>query len=274
MINETQTSKVKPLRIFVSYSHRGDGPKWKASLLDALQVFEQHNLLDVWNDGKIRVSSFWDDDIKQAMSDAQVAVVLLTHEALDPRSSDDPNYILETEFPFLRDLQQEDKLSIFPVICEECDWKSHDWLRATQSPNNSNPLSELSDTEIARIVRRLATDIAEELSRIAFAELPKTESSIPPENIYLDRFPLTSGSGLREEKLIGREQESALLDLAFAQLQTAIVSLVAWGGVGKTMLVQNWLRQLERENWCGARRIYAWSEWHCRLVVSAQTGLG
>ena len=77
--------------------------------------------------------------------------------------------------------------------------------------------------------------------------------------IYLDKFPLTRGPGLRAEKLIGREQELALLDLAFAQPHTAIVSLVAWGGVGKTMLVQHWLQRLQREGWFGARRVYAWS---------------
>ncbi len=62
-------------RIFISYSHRGDGPKWKAALLRSLHVFERHHLLDVWQDGKIRVSSFWDGDVKQAMGSAQLAVV-------------------------------------------------------------------------------------------------------------------------------------------------------------------------------------------------------
>ena len=72
-------------RIFISYSHRGKGPEWKAALLRALHVFDQHHLLDVWQDGKIRVSSFWDGDIKQAMSSARLAVVLMTKEALELR---------------------------------------------------------------------------------------------------------------------------------------------------------------------------------------------
>lgn len=240
-------------RLFISYSHRGNGPKWKATLLDSLHVFEQHHLLDVWQDGKIRVSSFWDDDIKQAMTNAQLAVVLLTKEALESE------YIIATEFPFLRERQQRDKLAVFPVVCEECDWRAHDWLRATQSPNESNPISVLTEEAQARNFRQLATDIAEELSRVALAELPKPEQPIAHDHIYLDRFPLTHGSGLQIERLIGREQEIALLDLAFAQPQTAIVSLVAWGGVGKTMLVQHWLKRLERLSWFGVRNVYAWS---------------
>lgn len=244
--------KTNKARIFISYSHRGNGPKWKAALINALQVFERHHLLDVWEDGKIRVSSFWDDDIRQAMSNARLAVVLLTKESLESE------YILNTEFPFLRERQQRDKLPVFPVICEPCDWKAYDWLRATQAPNESNPLSHLSEPAQARIFRRLATDIAGELSYAALAELPKPDQPLPPDHVYLDKFPLTRGGG-KPEKLIGREQELALLDLAFAQPRTAIVSLVAWGGVGKTMLVQHWLQRLQREGWFGARRVYAWS---------------
>ncbi len=240
-------------RVFISYSHRGSGPGWKARMVRHLGVFERHHLLDVWQDGKIRVSSYWDDDITQAMSSARLAVVLLTPEALESQ------YILDKEFPFLRECQQRDRLSVFPVICEPCDWKVHDWLRATQAPNESNPLSPLTEAAQDRIFRQLATDIATELSRVAFAELPKFDQPPAPEHIYLEKFPLTRGPGLREEKLIGREQELALLDLAFAQPHTAIVSLVAWGGVGKTMLVQHWLQHLQREGWLGAQRVYAWS---------------
>jgi hypothetical protein len=243
----------KKSRIFISYSHRGNGPAWKACLLRHLGVFERHHLLDVWQDGKIRVSSYWDDDIKQAMGNAELAVVLLTKEALESE------YILNTEFPILREHQQRDKLSVFPVICEPCEWKTHDWLRATQAPNESNPVSQLSQASQDCVFRELATAIATELSRVALAELPKPEQPFPPDHIYLDRFPLTSSTGPREDKLIGREQELTLLDLAFAQPHTAIVSLVAWGGVGKTMLVQHWLQRLQREGWFGASRVYAWS---------------
>jgi tetratricopeptide (TPR) repeat protein len=240
-------------RIFISYSHQGRGPEWKALLLRHLGVFERHQLLDVWQDGKIRVSSHWDDDIRQAMNNAGLAVVLLTPEALESQ------YILETEFPFLCDRQHRDKLPVFPLICEPCDWKCYDWLRATQAPNESNPIAPLTKAEQDKILRQLATDIATELSRVALTELPKFHQPPLSENIYLEKFPLTRGPGLREEKLIGREQEIALLDLAFAQPHTAIVSLVAWGGVGKTMLVQHWLQRLQREGWFGAQRVYAWS---------------
>jgi hypothetical protein len=144
---------------------------------------------------------------------------------------------------------------------------AHDWLRATQAPNESRPLAQLTEPAQEHLLRQLATYIAKDLSGIALAELspPSShggESGVTGEfesRTYLDKFPLTRSAGPREEKLIGREQELALLDLAFAQPHTAIGSLVAWGGVGKTMLVQHWLQRLQREGWFGARRVYAWS---------------
>ena len=240
-------------RIFISYSHRGKGPQWKEALLRALHVFEQHHQLDIWQDGRIRVSSFWDGDIKKAMAEASLAVLLLTPEALESE------YITSTEFPMLRQRQQRDKLSVFPVICEECEWREYDWLRATQAPNSSNPLTQLPEAMQERIFRQLATDIAEELSRGALGSLAKHDHPLSTGQIYLDKFPLTRSAGLHEERLIGREQEIALLGLAFAQPHTAIVSLVAWGGVGKTMLVQHWLRRLQSQDWFGTDRVYAWS---------------
>jgi TIR domain len=249
-------------RIFISYSRLGNGPTWKAALLRALHVFERHHLLDVWQDGRIRVSSFWDDEIKQAISNARLAVVLLTQEALDSE------YIRDVEFPLLREQQQRSNLKVFPIICEKCDWQVHDWLRTLQAPNESNPISQLSVTEQKNLIRKLATDIAEELTHLALAdllsrlpagaEITGMSGESEPES-YLVKFPLRRAANVHEEKLIGREQELALLSLAFAQPNTAIVSLVAWGGVGKTILVQHWLELLEREGWFGARRVYAWS---------------
>ena len=37
------------------------------------------------------------------------------------------------------------------------------------------------------------------------------------------------------------------------------MSIVAWGGVGKTALVRHWLNRLQSDGWLGAQRVYAWS---------------
>jgi tetratricopeptide (TPR) repeat protein len=71
--------------------------------------------------------------------------------------------------------------------------------------------------------------------------------------VSLAKLPSTSPD------LFGREEELALLDAAWENPQTHIVSLVAWGGVGKTALVNKHLLQMGKEDYRGAERVYGWS---------------
>ncbi|MBI1876746.1 MAG: hypothetical protein HYR94_00625, partial [Chloroflexi bacterium] len=62
------------------------------------------------------------------------------------------------------------------------------------------------------------------------------------------------------EFLFGREAELAQLDAAWADSHTNLFSLVAWGGVGKTALVNHWLQRLAAgDTYRGVARVYAWS---------------
>jgi hypothetical protein len=59
-------------------------------------------------------------------------------------------------------------------------------------------------------------------------------------------------------QLFGRERELAWLDRCWEGGATA-ASIVAWGGVGKSALVNAWLRGMARDGWRGAERVYGWS---------------
>jgi tetratricopeptide (TPR) repeat protein len=63
-------------------------------------------------------------------------------------------------------------------------------------------------------------------------------------------------------KLFGRETELERLDALWAANgagKTNVVTLVAWGGVGKTSLVVEWMNRLAAEGWRGARAVFDWS---------------
>jgi GTPase SAR1 family protein len=62
---------------------------------------------------------------------------------------------------------------------------------------------------------------------------------LPPEKISLAKLPSTN------PELYGREKELKLLDDAWSNPKTNIVCFVAWGGVGKTALVNSWLGRNE-----------------------------
>jgi tetratricopeptide (TPR) repeat protein len=60
------------------------------------------------------------------------------------------------------------------------------------------------------------------------------------------------------DKLFGREAELKRLDETWRNPAIRVVTLVAWGGVGKTSLVAHWASQLSQRNYEGAR-YFDWS---------------
>lgn len=75
----------------------------------------------------------------------------------------------------------------------------------------------------------------------------------PSVDICISHLPVTSSN------LFGREQELKILDEAWSKPEVNVISLVAWGGVGKSALVNKWLRNMSRNDYCGAEKVYAWS---------------
>ncbi|MEE8585705.1 MAG: hypothetical protein V3T83_12740 [Acidobacteriota bacterium] len=67
------------------------------------------------------------------------------------------------------------------------------------------------------------------------------------------RLPRTTGH------LYGREAELQSLTEAWDKDGQNVLSIVAWGGVGKTALVKHWLGQMALEKFRGAERVFTWS---------------
>ncbi len=80
-----------------------------------------------------------------------------------------------------------------------------------------------------------------------------TTEAAGPDKISTSRLPPTG------RDLFGRHAELGLLDQAWADPNTNVLSLVAWGGVGKSALVNHWLRGMAEDHYRGAERVYGWS---------------
>jgi len=60
--------------------------------------------------------------------------------------------------------------------------------------------------------------------------------------------------------LIGRDKEVALLDNAWENPNINIINLIAFGGIGKTALLDWWrIHHMQPNGWRGAQRVFAWS---------------
>src|SRR5262245_32639889 len=117
---------------------------------------------------------------------------------------------------------------------------------------------ELGDAHIVSFFKTpddLAKLVSVSVANLRLDVLVPASSSAPLDSarISISRLPVTGPD------LFGREAELKLLDDAWAAPSTNVVTFVAWGGVGKTALVNTWLARMAKENFRGAERIYAWS---------------
>jgi len=99
---------------------------------------------------------------------------------------------------------------------------------------------------------------------------PEETAAVPPGDISIGRLPITGAH------LFGREVELTRLDQAWADPEINVISLVAWGGVGKSALVNHWLGTMAKENYRGARRVYGvsfYSQGTKQIAVSADTAV-
>jgi serine/threonine protein kinase len=97
-----------------------------------------------------------------------------------------------------------------------------------------------------------AIDTRRRITRRSFQKTPSTASRVgtrkpparlAPEKISLARLPITGTD------VFGREEDIAFLDRAWAKQDVNIGTIVAWAGVGKSTLINHWLRRMAAKHY-------------------------
>jgi tetratricopeptide (TPR) repeat protein len=101
-----------------------------------------------------------------------------------------------------------------------------------------------------RITRQNFQKTPSAASRVGTRKRP---ARLAPEKISVARLPVTGSD------VFGREEDIALLDRAWANKDVNLVTIVAWAGVGKSTLVNHWLRGMATEHYRSAELIFGWS---------------
>jgi serine/threonine protein kinase len=95
------------------------------------------------------------------------------------------------------------------------------------------------------------------LQRMVPTGLRKATHSQPPrfgpKKVSIASLPVTGTD------LFGREEHIAFLNDAWANKDANVVTIVAWAGVGKSTLVNHWLRRMAAEQYRSAQLIFGWS---------------
>lgn len=239
--------------IFISYSHEDE--KWKDRLVRHLGVSQGQGLLTLWDDRRIGAGEDWYEAITEAIDAGSVAVILLSANSLTSR------FILSEEVPRLLERRDEEGLRIFPIVVEPCDWEAVEWVRRMQlRPKDGKPLSGGRKYQVETKLAAIAKEIRLMLPPAGESDEPRVEP-VPAKGprgtgaakISLGRLPVTGSD------LFGRDEHLRRLDEAWANRDAHVVSFVAWGGVGKSALVNHWLARMARDDYRGASHVYGWS---------------
>ena len=101
-----------------------------------------------------------------------------------------------------------------------------------------------------RITRQSLQKTPSPASRVGTRKPPKR---LAPKKISVARLPVTGSD------VFGREEDIAFLDRAWANKDVNVVTIVAWAGVGKSTLVNHWLRRMAAEHYRSAELVFGWS---------------
>jgi serine/threonine protein kinase/predicted ATPase len=111
----------------------------------------------------------------------------------------------------------------------------------------------------------MITDAIDEkpiITRQRLQQIPPAASHIgirkPParsvsKKISVARLPITGSD------VFGREEDVVFLDHAWANKNVNVVTIVAWAGVGKSTLVNHWLRRMAAKHYRSAELVFGWS---------------
>jgi TIR domain len=113
--------------VFISYSHRDR--RWLNRLLVHLKPLERAGVLDVWADSKIQPGGQWRAQIAQALSSAQIAVLLVSADFLASE------FINNNELPELLEGAEHRGTVIMPVIVSPSRFEQVETLARFQAVN-------------------------------------------------------------------------------------------------------------------------------------------
>jgi len=108
-------------------------------------------------------------------------------------------------------------------------------------------------------IPKQSSELATALAQTAGVEPDSSETN--PNQFVSTSQPQISPTRLRHgaDRLFGREQELAALDQAWNDPTKHVLTIVAFGGVGKTSLVVEWMAQRAATGWLGFDRVFDWS---------------
>lgn len=265
----------KPV-IFISYCQKDRS--WLDYVRSFFEPLARQCTLLLWDDENLVIGGDWRGDIYAALDECSVFILLLSRYSLASA------FILDEEVPRILK-RPKDTVRFCPIVVTPYYVSGLDWLDPkSRRPPDNKALSELLD---AARDREMAV-IAEQIDGLLRASPRKSAVAPPQVKTFVPArdpvaspraaFPSIVDYGRLPETpyktLVGRDAELQRLDEVWADERTRVISLVAWGGAGKTSLVIEWLTRVRNDGYRNADAVLCWSFYSQGTTESAASGEG
>lgn len=145
-------------KVFISYSRKDK--RFLEELKDHLNPLERQGIIDRWDDTRLEPGQGWKKEIRKAIAEATVAVLLISPRFLASK------FILENELPPLLEAAEKDGLLVFPVIISPSRFEKEKGLSIFQTANDpQKPLQSLPPVERDRVWVELSLKIESALAK-------------------------------------------------------------------------------------------------------------
>lgn len=154
---ENITENIAREKVFVSYSHSDS-----EYLKDIKRHFKPFlDKIDFWDDSNIQPGQKWKEEIKNAISKAKVAILLVSTDFLGSE------FIRNEELPDLLNAAENEGAAILTVILRPCLFEEFNEINIYQAMNSpSLPISKMDDNQkeelFVNLVRQTRRILSEE----------------------------------------------------------------------------------------------------------------
>ena len=119
----------KPLKIFITYSHKNTAAK--DELITRLSLLKREGIVDIWHDNEILPGDKWRDAIFSNLADSDLLLYLTSAHSLDSKNC---NKELAAAL--------KAEIRVIPIILEHCDWQNYQLNDFQVLPDRGLPINK------------------------------------------------------------------------------------------------------------------------------------
>lgn len=233
-------------KVFICYSHADK--EYFDLINNHLSVNKKD--IDIWSDIRIEGGDNWRNEIHKALNSCNLAVLILSSKFFNS------DFIQNLELKQLLENEFEKGTKLLPILLEDCDIEAFSWIETNQIlPSRNEPLETLENNLLKTKLKEISQKVRKLLELVPDDSTTKDDvkSKNYPYEIAVNNFPISN------DNFFGRKKYFDILDRAWNNEQVNILSFIAFGGIGKTSLIDNWLKMMKKDHYSGAKNIFMWS---------------